>query len=83
MHRAHGAGKLAHLKEALDGEALKLLAAQLAIGDLEPEWVTAEGPPGLDARDQIADEVLGGQNLAHRFPLSRPAPGRVLLVSDV
>ena len=70
MHRAHGARELAHLQEELDGEELQLLAAQLAVGELEPERVTAEGPPGLDARDEILDEGLGGQNLAHRFLLT-------------
>ena len=75
MHRAHGAGELAHLQEELDGEELQLLAAQLAVGELEPERVTAEGPPGLDARDQIPDEGLGGQNLAHRFLPHDPRPG--------
>ena len=69
MHRAHGAGELAHLQEELDGEALQLLAAELAVGEREPERVSTEGPPGLDTRDQILDEGLGGQNLAHLHPL--------------
>ena len=43
---------------------------ELAVGELEPERVTAEGPPRLDARDQIPDEGLGGQNLAHLFLLA-------------
>ena len=53
MHRAHRARELAHLEEELDGEALELLAAQLAVGDLVPEGVAAEGPAGLDTRDRI------------------------------
>src|SRR5262249_22491516 len=61
--------------EELDGEHLELLAAQLAVGELEPERVTAEGPAALDARDQISDEVLGGQNLAHCSSCLSPASG--------
>src|SRR5262245_8052860 len=72
VHRAHGAGELAHLEEELDGEEPELLAAQLAVGDREPERVAAEGPAGLDARDEIPDEGLGGQNLAHRSLLTTP-----------
>ena len=45
----------------------QLIPAELAVGELEPQRVTAEGPPGLNARDQIPDEGLGGQNVAHRF----------------
>jgi cytochrome P450 len=65
VHRAHGARELAHLQEELDGEELQLLAAELAIGEIEPQRVTAEGPPRLDPRDEIPDEGLGCQNLAH------------------
>src|SRR5262249_49080847 len=75
VHRADGAGKLAHLQEELDGEHLELLAAQLAVGELEPERVTTEGPAALDARDQISDEILGGQNLAHCSSCLPPASG--------
>ena len=83
VHRAHGARELAHLQEELDGEELQLLAAQLAVGELEPERVTAEGPPRLDARDQILDEGLGGQNLAHRFLLATRVRAPVWLVCRV
>src|SRR5262249_23173350 len=75
VHRAHGAGELAYLQEELDGEQLQLLAAQLAVGELQPERVTTEGPARLDARDEIPDEGLGGQNLAHRFLVALAASG--------
>jgi len=65
VHRAHAARELAHLQEKLDGEDLQLIAAELAVRDVDPERMTAEGPSRLDARDQIPDEVLGGLNLAH------------------
>src|SRR5262249_40539319 len=72
VHRAHAAWKLTHLQEELDGEHLQLFPAQLALGELAPERVVAEGTPAFDAREQIADEVLGCQNLAHCFsPASR------------
>src|SRR5262249_45153138 len=67
VHRAHAPGKLTHLQEELHGEHLQLFPAQLAVGELEPERVATEGSPGFDAREQIADKVLGDQNLAHRF----------------
>src|SRR5579862_4486014 len=67
VHRAYRARELAHLQEELDGEELELLAAQLAVGQLVPERVTAEGAPRLDARGQIPDEILGSQHLAHRI----------------
>jgi hypothetical protein len=65
MHRAHGARELAHLQEELDGEELQLLAAELAVGEIEPERMAAERPPRLDPRDEIPDEGLGCQNRAH------------------
>src|SRR5262249_39979080 len=67
--------KLTHLQEELDGEQLQLFAAQLAVGDLEPERVAPEGPPGLDAREEIPDEVLGCQNRAHCCLLHEGVPG--------
>src|SRR5262249_51748158 len=76
VHRAHGAGKLTHLQEELDSEDLQLFLAQLAVGQLEPEWMATEGPPGLDAGEQIPDEVLGCQNLAHCFLLHEVVPDR-------
>src|SRR5262249_35987174 len=63
-------GKVTDLQEELDGEHLQLFPAQLAVGELEPERVATEGPPAFDAREQIADEFLGRQNLAHRFFLA-------------
>src|SRR5262245_50291128 len=68
VHGAHRAGELAHLEEELNGERLQLLAAQLAVGDVEPERVTAEGAPRRDTRGQVSNEVLRGQNLAHLRP---------------
>src|SRR5262245_62461365 len=70
VHGAHGAGKLTHLQEELDCEHLQLFAAQLAVGELEPERVTTEGAAGPDACGQIADEVLGGQNFGYRILLA-------------
>src|SRR6185369_10326998 len=65
VHRAHGAGKLAHLEEELHGEALHLRAVELPVGDREPEGMATEGPPRLDAREQIPDELLRSEHLAH------------------
>src|SRR5262249_46208796 len=45
--------------------------------ELEPERVAPEGPPAFDVREQIADKVLGPQNLAHRFLLAVWAPGSI------
>src|SRR5262249_1713336 len=64
-------------QEELDGEQLQLFPAQLAVGDLEPERVAPEGPPGLDAREEIPDEILGCQNRAHLLPPRSPSPGSV------
>src|SRR5262249_16006886 len=83
MHRAHGAGKLAHQQEELDGEHLQLFAAQLAVGELEPERVTTEGPAGLDARYHVPDELLPGHNLGHRFLLAAAVSGLMVLLSEV
>src|SRR5262249_2604025 len=72
VHRAYAARELAPLQAELDADHRQLRAAQLAVGEREPQRVTTEGPTGLDAPDEIPDEVLGGQNLAHRVLLARP-----------
>src|SRR5581483_3705697 len=82
VHRAHGARELAHLQEELHGERLELIAAQLAVGEREPERVAAEGPARLDARDQIANELCRGQNLAHELLRRGSLPCRRLPTAD-
>src|SRR6185369_1910236 len=61
----HGAWELAHLEEELHGEELHLLSAQLSVGDGVPQRMPTEGSPRLDAREQILDELLGSEHLAH------------------
>ena len=65
--RRCGNGWKTNVAQGAHGEALQLLAAELAVRDREPERMTAEGPPGLDSRDEIPDEGVGCKDLAHRL----------------